>query len=105
MIHWSLRRDRLCEGPHACDEAAEIRDENGWLLRRERCEACPLDKLDRAIGENVVLIRCFDLDFALNAGVRLTLNELDVEEWRALKCLRIERDKYQAEQMKKANRR
>jgi hypothetical protein len=104
-VKWSLRREQLCDlkpyGASAgCDDAEEIRDSNGLLLRRERCADCPLDKLDRAVAQDPALHRAYDLDFALTAGIRITLDEIDVEEFRALKVLRIERDKHQAEQLK-----
>lgn len=95
----------MCAGPHACDEASEIRDEDGRLIRRERCDACPLDRLDLAIAHDPVLHRAFDLDFALTAGVQIGLSQIDVEEWRSLKILRMERHRYEQEQIKKANQR
>jgi hypothetical protein len=55
------------------------------------------------VAQHPALGRTYDLDFALTAGIKLTLDDLDVEEFRALKCLRIERDKYQAEQIKNRN--
>jgi hypothetical protein len=91
-----MRRDRLCE-PSGCDDAIEVRDEEGFLLRRERCSHCDLDKLDSAIAQDPVLHRAFDFDFALSAGIRLTLEEIDVEEFRALKILRMERTNYERE--------
>lgn len=61
---------------------------------------CPLDRLDAAIAHNPVLQRAIDIDFANAAGFRLTLDEVDVEEFEAIKVLRSERDKFQAEEMK-----
>ena len=87
--------------PSGCDDVREIRDEQDFLIRRERCATCPLDKLDRAVGAHPILHRAFDFDFALSAGIRLTLDEIDVEEFRALKILRLERSKYEQEQIKK----
>lgn len=94
-----MRRDGICE-PRGCDDHMEVRDERGLLVRRERCATCPLDKLDSAMTQNPVLHRAFDIDFALRAGIRLTLDEIDVEEFRALKILRTEQDKYQSEQIR-----
>lgn len=84
-----------------CPDVIEIRDEDDRLVRRERCHECKLDKLDVSIARDPAIGRAFDIDFALSAGIKLTLDEIDVEEFRALKILRIERDKYQAEQIKK----
>ena len=86
--------------PSGTDCAEEIRDNQGLLLRRDPCIDCPLFKFEQATAENPVLRRAYDLDFALTAGVQITLDEIDVEEFRALKILRIERDKHQAELMK-----
>lgn len=99
MVYYSLRREQLCQ-ISGCDEALEVRDDEGFLLRRERCDHCELDKLDWAVGQNPVLHRCFELDFALTSGIKLTLDDVDVEEWRALKILRCERSKFEAEQIK-----
>lgn len=79
----------------------EMRDEQGLLLRYASCDECPLDKFDAAIAREPVLSRSFDLEFALSSGIRLTLEEIDVEEFRALKILRQERNKYQEAQAKK----
>lgn len=65
---------------------------------------CPLDRLDDAVARNPVLQRAIDIDFAVSAGFRVTLDEVDVEEFRAVKILRSERDKYQAEEAKKRPR-
>lgn len=56
------------------------------------------------MGRSPVLARAFDLDFALNAGLRLGMHDLDVEEFRALKILRLARDKHQKEQIENAQR-
>jgi hypothetical protein len=108
LIWSSFRRDGLCDfRPRAltvgCPDVIEIRDEDsGDLIRRERCLECKLTNLDAAIAQHPALHRVFDLDFALTAGVSITLQDIDVEEFRALKILRHERDKYQAEQSKNA---
>jgi hypothetical protein len=101
-VHCALRpKTALCE-PSGCDDTEEIRDSDGGLLRLERCADCPLDKFERATAQEPALQRAYNLDFALTAGIHLTLDEIDVEEFRALKILRIERDKYQREQNKPA---
>lgn len=77
-----------------------MRSESGHLIRRERCEECALDKLDAAVSANSILQRAIDIDFATSAGFRVTLDEIDVEEFNAIKVLRSERNKYESEQMK-----
>lgn len=96
----SLRRDDLCS-VQGCDQHIEVRDEQGFLVRRERCALCPLDKLDAAVAAVPDLPRAYDFDFALTAGVNITLDEINALEFRCLKVLRIERDKHQAEQVKR----
>lgn len=71
-------------------------------MRRDRCEVCPLDSLDRQVAQHAALSRTFDLDFALTSGVTITLDEIDVEEFRTYKVLKAERAKFEAEQMKNA---
>jgi hypothetical protein len=109
LIYNSFRRDGLCDfKPLAltvgCPDVIEIRDDKDNLVRRERCLECKLTKLDAAIAQHPALHRAFDLDFALTAGINITLREIDVEEFRAIKILRIERDKYQAEQTRNASK-
>ena len=47
-----------------------------------------------------LLSRVLDIDFALRAGVTVTLSEINVEEFSALKVLHSERDRYEMEQTK-----
>jgi hypothetical protein len=72
------------------------------LVRRDRCDTCPLDSLDRQIFRHPALSRTYDLEFALNCGVTITLDEIDVEEFRCYKILKIEKNKFEVEQMKRA---
>jgi hypothetical protein len=48
--------------------------------------------------------RTFDIDFALHAGFHLGLGDVDWDEFRCLKALRIERDRFQKEQTDKLRR-
>jgi hypothetical protein len=101
LIHWSLRRDNICI-PQACDDSVEIYEnddpKHGRFLRRERCNHCELDVLDRMVAQVGALHRAFDIDFMLQAGIHLTADDLDIEEFFALKTLRTERNRYQEEQ-------
>jgi hypothetical protein len=58
-------------------------------------------KLATAIAANPVIGRAFDFDFALGAGFHITLNDISCEEYRALKVLRQEKNKYQEEMSRK----
>lgn len=77
-----------------------IEDAEGRVLEVRHGPDCPLDKLDDAVARNPVLQRSIDIDFACAAGFRMTLDEVDIEEFNAIKALRSERDKFQAEQTK-----
>jgi len=60
-VHWALRREELCD-PGLCPDAPE---NDG-----ERCDHCPLDRLDAAqCAEKGLLIRrALDLMGALKLG-------------------------------------
>lgn len=52
-------------------------------------------------SRNGLLLRAaLDLDFALHARVHVTLDDLTTDEFRALKTVRIERDRYDSEKSK-----
>lgn len=84
-MHWALRREELCD-PGLCPDAPE---ENG-----QRCDHCPLDRLDAAqCGEKGLLIRrALDLMGALKLGIRLGLDEIRADEFSAMLIVAEERD-------------
>ena len=67
-----------------------------------RCVDCPLAKLELALdgpaGET--LSRILDLDFALRAGFTVTMDDVDLDEFRALQVLHSEREKWEREKLK-----
>jgi hypothetical protein len=91
LIHWALRRDELCD-PGLCPDAP---DDGG------RCDHCPLDKLDAAQSSEAGLLlrRALDLRAALKLGVRIGLDEIRADEFRALGILEEEREALDREQM------
>jgi hypothetical protein len=91
LIHWALRRAELCE-PGLCPDAP---DDGG------RCDHCPLDRLDAAQSSEAGLLlrRALDLRVALKLGVRIGLDEIRADEFRALVVLEEERDVLDREQM------
>ena len=91
MIHWALRRDELCD-PGLCPDAA---DDGG------RCGHCPLDTLDVAQSSEAGLLlrRALDLRAALKLGIRVSLDEIRADEFRALVVLEEERDALDHEQL------
>lgn len=69
-----------------------------------RCELCPSqlldDYLDSAAGR--VIQQTFDLEFALQAGVTVTLAEITYPEWVLLRLLSQERNRFNEEIMRRA---
>lgn len=62
---------------------------------------CELTRLERIVAESAagaLLVRAQEIDFALEAGFTLTLQDVTAEEFRALVVLRFERERWQQEQ-------
>jgi hypothetical protein len=96
LIHWALRREELCD-PGLCTDAP---DDGG------RCDHCPLDRLDTAQSSEAGLLlrRALDLRAALKMGVRIGLDEIQADEFRALILLEDERDALDREQLNQHGR-
>jgi len=84
-VHWALRREELCD-PGLCPDAPEDDD--------QRCDHCPLDRLDAAqCAEKGLLIRrALDLMGALKLGVHIGLDEIRADEFSAVLIIAEERD-------------
>ena len=84
-MHWALRREELCD-PGLCPDAL---DEDG-----QRCDHCPLDRLDPAqCAEKGLLIRrALDLMGALKLGVHIGIDEIRADEFCAMLIIAEERD-------------
>jgi len=99
-----LRRDQLCPGPTECPDVL-MRDL--WVGKdAARCEECPLSQLDdyMASPAGQLISQTIDLDFALQAGVSVSLSDITYPEFLLLRFLSEERNRYQEEAMKKATR-
>ncbi|MGC8884859.1 MAG: hypothetical protein ACP5UT_18730, partial [Bryobacteraceae bacterium] len=70
-----------------------------------RCGHCPLDKLDAAQSSEAGLLlrRALDLRAALKLGVRISLDEIRADEFRALVVLEEEQEKLDRQRLN-ANR-
>jgi hypothetical protein len=79
-----MRRQELCD-PGLCPDAP---GDGG------RCAACPLDKLDTAqSSENGLLLRrALDLMGALDLGIRVSLDDIAADEFRAMLIIAEERE-------------
>jgi hypothetical protein len=91
-VHWALRREELCD-PGLCPDAPE---HDG-----ERCDHCPLDRLDAAqtTERGLVLRRALDLMGALKLGVHVGLDEIRGDELCAMLIIAEERDLLDRERM------
>ncbi len=89
LIHWALRREELCD-PSLCPDAP---DDGG------RCDHCPLDRLDAAAHSEpgTLLQRALELEYALKAGVSISLDEIAADEFRAMRVIAEERERRDAE--------
>lgn len=73
------------------------------------CEECPRELLDQylASASGHLILETFELDFALRAGVHITLKDISYPEFLRLQLVVEERQRYinecQAEQMRKAH--
>ena len=91
-MHWALRREGLCD-PGLCPDAPE---EDG-----QRCDHCPLDRLDAAqtTEKGLVLRRALDLMGALKLGVHVDLGEIRADEFAAMLIIVEERDLLEREKL------
>ena len=65
----------------------------------ERCDHCPLNRLDAAqlTDTGQLLRRALDLRSALSMGVGIGLDEIDADEFFAMQVIEQERDAYDRE--------
>ncbi len=96
MIHWALRREELCD-PGLCADAP---DDGG------RCDHCPLDKLDaeQSSEAGLLLRRAINLRAALKLGVRIGLDEIRADEFRAMLTVEEERERLDRERFEDRRR-
>ncbi len=85
----ALRREELCD-PQLCHDRPE---------GEERCDKCPLNRLDDAqkswLGN--LLRRALDLRAALKLGIQITLDEIDADELYAMLVIEDEGGKREEE--------
>jgi hypothetical protein len=96
-----LRRDQLCPGPGEC---GDVLMENPFAnASTPRCEECPLTLLDGYMGSasGLLVQRTIELEFALQAGVTIGLDEISYPEFLLLRSLAQERNRLSEEMMKR----
>ena len=69
----------------------------------ERCDHCPLNRLDAAqlTDTGQLLRRALDLRAALAMGIRIGLDEIDADEFLAMQVVEQQRDAYDREHIKR----
>ena len=93
LVYWALRREQLCH-PGLCPDAPEG--------EHERCDRCPLNRLDAAqlTDTGQLRRRALDLRSAFSMGIRVGLDEIDPDEFFAMQVVEQERDAYDRERIK-----
>jgi hypothetical protein len=71
-------------------------------LTAEPCDECPTIKLGEYLASpyGLRMSVVIDLDFALQVGFHLTLRDIDYRDFRLLRILAEERQKFEIEEMK-----
>jgi len=93
LVYRALRREQLCD-PGLCPDAPEG--------EHERCDHCPLNRLDAAqlTDTGQLLRRALDLRSALAMGILIGLDEINADEYFAMQVVEQERGGYDRERMK-----
>jgi hypothetical protein len=100
-----LRRNQLCPGPADCPDVL-MRDPFA-NPNSPACDECPLSMLDEYLATPAGrwISQTIDLDFALQAGVTVSLKDIAYPEFLLLRFLSEERNRYHEEEMRKASER
>ncbi len=96
-----LRQKDLCPTPAECPYVLE--DDPGAGSEAAPCELCPAlllrEYLQSSSGRMISAV--IDLDFALQAGITVTLGQISYPAFLLLRQLADERTQYETERMKK----
>lgn len=97
-----LRRDQLCPSPGDC--AYVLMADPRANAQSPRCQECPLSELEEYLGSAAgqLISQAIDLDFALQAGVAVSLKDITFPEFLLLRLLTEERNRLTDETMRKA---
>lgn len=95
-----LRRSQLCPSPGECPDVL-MRDPFADA-NAAPCDGCPLALLDEYLATPAgrLISQTIDLDFALQAGVTVTLKDITYPEFLLLRFLSEERNRFQGEAAK-----
>jgi len=90
-----VRREELCGGPQLCNDHPTT-----------HADECPMVLLDRAFDgwRGQVIRRASDLRFAAEAGVRIGLDEIQMDEFIAMRLISAELNQQTEEKMRAGSR-
>ncbi len=96
-----LRRDQLCPNPPNCPEVLMLDPHAGPFALP--CDGCPAQALQAYLASpgGLLISAVNDLDFALQAGVTIRLDEIPYPSWLLLRQLVEERGRYESEMIRK----
>jgi hypothetical protein len=97
-----MRRSQLCPGASECPEV--LMSDPYASSDAPPCSECPAELLDEYLASPAGrwIAQSIDLDFALQAGIQISLAEISYPEFLLLRFLAEERNRYQEEEMRKA---
>jgi hypothetical protein len=97
-----LRNKDLCPGPSACPDVLQENPEPGPLAYP--CDLCPLlalrEYLASPAGHLISVV--IDLDYAIQTGIPVGLDQITYPEFLALRQLTEERNRFESEEIKKS---
>lgn len=81
--------------------------EHPEAVEPQPCAECPAQRLDEylASAEGRLIQQVIALDFALRAGITVTLQEISYSEFLSLQCLVEERQRYEREMIEASSKR
>jgi hypothetical protein len=96
-----LRNRDLCPGPSECPEVLNEDPYAKWDA--PPCLACPLTLLREYLASpgGLLINLVVDLDYAIQSGIKVPLGEITYPEFLLLRQLTEERNKFEAEELKK----
>jgi hypothetical protein len=97
-----FRNKDLCPGPGVCPEV--LTEDPHATADALPCEGCPLMLLNEYLespGGRLISV-VIDLDFSIQTGIPVRLDEITYPEFLVLRQLNEERQRFEVEEMKRA---
>jgi len=91
LARWLVRREELCSSPRLCNDHPSI-----------HADDCPAALLEEAMQgwRGQLIRRAADIRFALDVGLRMTLDEIQADEFVALRVIKAEVDQQAEEKLR-----